>query len=90
LQASLDFPTLKRFLTFHRLKSLLFLTISALCTTLTAQDFKAYEQNIPGTEIAFKMVPIPAGSFTMGSPNAEMGREEDEGPQRKVQLSPFC
>lgn len=35
------------------------------------------------------MVPIPAGTFMMGSPNSEMGREDDEGPQRRVELSAF-
>jgi formylglycine-generating enzyme required for sulfatase activity len=33
------------------------------------------------------MVVLPAGSFTMGSPDDEKGRNDDEGPQRKVQLS---
>jgi formylglycine-generating enzyme required for sulfatase activity len=35
------------------------------------------------------MVPIPAGSFTMGSPQWEEGREDDEGPQRTVAVSAF-
>jgi formylglycine-generating enzyme required for sulfatase activity len=46
----------------------------------------------PGTE--FKdctecpaMVVVPAGSFTMGSPASEAGRESDEGPQHQVTFS---
>jgi len=35
------------------------------------------------------MVPVPAGSFLMGSPSTEQGRNDDEGPQRKVNLSAF-
>src|SRR3546814_10859068 len=35
------------------------------------------------------MVSVPGGSFTMGSPAGEKGRDDDEGPQKKVQLSPF-
>lgn len=31
-----------------------------------------------------EMVVVPAGSFTMGSPASEPGREEDEGEQRRV------
>ncbi|MHC4120675.1 MAG: formylglycine-generating enzyme family protein [Planctomycetota bacterium] len=41
------------------------------------------------TEISFKMVPIPAGEFTMGSPEGEADRKDDEGPQFKVRLDPF-
>ncbi len=38
-----------------------------------------------------EMVVIPAGSFTMGSPSREEGRDEDEGPQHQVTISkPFA
>jgi len=37
------------------------------------------------------MVVIPAGSFTMGSPKDEEGREDDEGPQHQVTIAkPFA
>lgn len=37
------------------------------------------------------MVVVPAGSFVMGSPPNELGRGDDEGPQRRVTISrPFA
>jgi formylglycine-generating enzyme required for sulfatase activity len=39
--------------------------------------------------ISFDMVLIPGGSFLMGSPANEAGREDHEGPQHKVRLSSF-
>jgi formylglycine-generating enzyme required for sulfatase activity len=63
-----------------------FLLSSVLCV---GQQLKGYEQNIPGTSVKFKMVAIPGGSFTIGSPASEKGRDEDEAPQKKVQVSPF-
>lgn len=53
------------------------------------QQLKVYEQQIPGTDVKFKMVPIQAGSFLIGSPATEKGRDSDEGPQKKVQVSGF-
>lgn len=35
------------------------------------------------------MIPVAAGSFTIGSPAAEKSRDADEGPQKKVQVSGF-
>ena len=34
-----------------------------------------------------EMVALPAGSFTMGSPDSEKGRNKDEGPQRAVSFA---
>ena len=35
------------------------------------------------------MVAVPGGTFTMGSPASEAGRDADEGPQVEVTLKPF-
>ncbi|MEJ7645022.1 MAG: SUMF1/EgtB/PvdO family nonheme iron enzyme [Chryseolinea sp.] len=56
---------------------------------LSAQDLKPYEQAIPNTAVKFKMAAIPGGTFAMGSLYSETGRDEDEGPQKKVTLSGF-
>ena len=40
---------------------------------------------MPGLEL--KLMPIPAGTFTMGSLESEAGRHKDEGPQTRVTLS---
>jgi formylglycine-generating enzyme required for sulfatase activity len=37
-----------------------------------------------------EMIVIPAGTFTMGSPPEEKGRNEDEGPQREVRVQRFA
>ncbi len=52
-------------------------------------DMKPYVQKLRDTEIQFEMVPIRGGEFTLGSPDSEEGRNEDEGPQRKVKVAPF-
>ena len=48
-----------------------------------------YKATIPGTNTTFEMVPVPGGTFTMGSPEDEDGRLEDEGPQFEVVVKPF-
>jgi formylglycine-generating enzyme required for sulfatase activity len=50
---------------------------------------ETHYQAIPGTEVGFEMVLLPAGTFTMGSPDSELHRKEDEGPQREVALESF-
>ena len=39
--------------------------------------------------VEFDLVPIPAGKFTMGSPDSEADRKPDEGPQHEVEIAPF-
>jgi formylglycine-generating enzyme required for sulfatase activity len=58
-------------------------------TTGKASEMKPYTDTISGTKVKFDMVPIPAGSFTMGSPAGEAGRSEDEGPQHEVAIPAF-
>jgi formylglycine-generating enzyme required for sulfatase activity len=48
-----------------------------------------YTDTIPNTKVTFEMVPIPAGTFLMGSPASEPARNADEGPQHKVTLKAF-
>ena len=48
-----------------------------------------YKTTIPGTDTEFEMVPVPGGTFTMGSPADEEGRTEAEGPQFNVVVKPF-
>jgi formylglycine-generating enzyme required for sulfatase activity len=42
-----------------------------------------------GDGIELEMVYIPGGTFMMGSPKNEEDRNEDEGPQHNVTVSPF-
>jgi sulfatase modifying factor 1 len=55
----------------------------------TPQGFQNYTEVIPDSEVKFRMVAIPGGTFEMGSPESEPYRHPDEGPMRKIRLSPF-
>ncbi len=52
-------------------------------------EFKPYTETISATGEKFDMVPIPGGKFTMGSPESEPKRNDDEGPQVEVEIRPF-
>lgn len=54
-----------------------------------AAGMEDYAVTIPGSDVSFTMLPIPAGEFLMGSPDDEAGRKNDEGPRAKVRVSPF-
>jgi formylglycine-generating enzyme required for sulfatase activity len=63
-----------------------------LCSNAFAQPetgFSPYLQTIPGSSLTYSMVPIKGGTFQMGSPNNEKNRRPDEGPVKKVSVSPF-
>ncbi len=48
-----------------------------------------YSFKIPGTDVTIDMVPIPGGTYMMGSPDDEDGRKDDEGPQIEVNVDPM-
>jgi len=65
-------------------------TNKAIFTEATkVEEFKDYNEVIPGTNVSFEMVALPGGSFNMGSDENETFRKPDEGPARKVTLSKF-
>lgn len=53
----------------------------------TSTSFQPYKQEIPGTPLSFEMVPIPGGSFKMGS--QDPSAVEDELPVHEVKIDPF-
>nr|WP_233148610.1 SUMF1/EgtB/PvdO family nonheme iron enzyme [Rhodopirellula sp. MGV] len=48
-----------------------------------------YAFRIPGTDKTIDMIPVPGGEFQLGSPEGEVGRREDEGPQITVKVDPM-
>ena len=55
----------------------------------TADQMRPYKEIIEHTRVRIEMVPIPGGTFVMGSPASEEGRSADEGPQHRVKIAPF-
>jgi formylglycine-generating enzyme required for sulfatase activity len=53
------------------------------------EEMKPYVETITGTKFTLEMTPIPGGTFKLGSPASEAGREEHEGPQVEVEIKPF-
>ena len=58
-------------------------------TAATPAAMRPYTDRILGSKVTFDMVPVPGGTFRMGSPADEVGRDADEGPVREVALEPF-
>lgn len=53
-------------------------------------ELKPYTETVPRSgDATIDMIPIPGGEFTLGSPDDEEGRGDDESPQRKLKIEPF-
>lgn len=52
-------------------------------------EMKPYVELIEQTEAKFELLPIPSGTFLMGTPEDEDDHEDDEGPQREVKIDAF-
>jgi formylglycine-generating enzyme required for sulfatase activity len=50
---------------------------------------KAYKVTIPNTTVAYDMVPVAGGEFTMGSPDSDPQHKKDEQPTHKVKVDGF-
>ena len=53
------------------------------------QEMSPYTEILEQTEATIEMLPVPGGTFLMGSPESEADRQADEGPQHQVEISPF-
>jgi formylglycine-generating enzyme required for sulfatase activity len=56
---------------------------------IDAASMKPYRERLAGTDVGFDMVPIPGGTFLIGSPESEAGRQTHEGPQSERTVEPF-
>ena len=55
-------------------------SLSGFASFAQKQEFKTYTQELAGN-LKFEMIAIPGDEFKMGSPENEIGRRTDEGPQ---------
>ncbi len=58
-----------------------------ICGAIAQDTITIDLPNLPEGAKPLEMVLIPAGSFTMGSPDSEQDRYSDEGPQHQVTIS---
>jgi len=50
---------------------------------------KPYTELVEHSSAKIELLPIPGGTYLMGSPATESDRDEAEGPQHQVEVSPF-
>lgn len=58
-------------------------------TLAQVNAFENFTETVPGTKAAIRMIAVPGGEFTMGSSEKEPFHSSDEGPTKKVKVSPF-
>jgi formylglycine-generating enzyme required for sulfatase activity len=59
------------------------------CDASSEGEMKSYVERIEHTPAKIEMIPIRGGTFRMGSPDSEEGRNADEGPVHEVKVAPF-
>jgi sulfatase modifying factor 1 len=81
----------------RRLLVVIFATCCLPSIVHATPEGKARGASTPKTGKTFRdcagcpdMIIIPAGSFAMGSPDSEKGRDKDEGPVHQVSISSFA
>lgn len=58
--------------------------------SIASGDMKSYMESVPLADNAsFELIPIPAGTFRIGSPETEANRESDESPRKEIAIGPF-
>ncbi len=53
------------------------------------EEMKTYREVLGDDGLGFEMVPIPGGTYLMGSSDDEADRSEDEGPRHEVAIEPL-
>lgn len=48
-----------------------------------------YTAKIPGSDVTFEMIPVPNGTFRLGSDRRQIGHDTNEAPQVRFEMSPF-
>ena len=51
--------------------------------------FEDFTETVPRTDASLRMIAVPGGEFILGSTEKEAFRASDEGPARRVRISPF-
>jgi formylglycine-generating enzyme required for sulfatase activity len=55
-----------------------------------AASMKPYTEKAPlAGGATYDLLPLAGGEFTIGSPDSEANRKDDEGPQKKIKVEPF-
>ena len=69
-------------------KQFLIAFLLAIPNMIFAQE-ENYLLKLPGSSESLEMVFIKGGTFTIGSPNDEKGHQEDESPQKLIEVESF-